>query len=114
MLAVVGEPVEGEPATPGHAIYTFADSLIKDGLQHSQRQIAEAYSCLSVLKTMVAVYPAKLEEYASHLMKVLQKLVKDHINLNPATNQAASESTSRLVTIIFETGRDKVISLGVE
>ncbi|KAG8711225.1 hypothetical protein FRC08_016173 [Ceratobasidium sp. 394] len=114
MLALVGEPVEGEPATPGHAIYTFADSLIKDGLQHSQRQIAGAYSCLSVLKTMVAVYPAKLEGYASHLMKVLQKLVKDHINLNPATNQAASESTSRLVTIIFETCRDKVISLGVE
>ncbi|KAG9127635.1 hypothetical protein FRC07_011379 [Ceratobasidium sp. 392] len=112
MLTLVGEPVEGEPATPGHAIYTFADSLIKDGLQHSQRQIAGAYSCLSVLKTMVTVYPAKLEGYASHLMKVLQKLVKDHIN--PATNQAASESTSRLVTIIFETCRDKVISLGVE
>ncbi|QRV75757.1 histone acetyltransferase SAGA, TRRAP/TRA1 component, PI-3 kinase superfamily TRA1 protein [Ceratobasidium sp. AG-Ba] len=114
MLALVGEPVEGEPTTPGHAIYTFADALIKDGLQHSQCQIAGAYSCLSVLKTMVTVYPAKLEGYASHLMKVLQKLVKDHISLNPATNQAASESTSRLVTIIFETCRDKVVSLGVE
>lgn len=114
MLTLVGEPIEGEPATPGHAIYTFADSMIKDGLQHSQRQFTGAYACLSVLKTMVTVYPAKLEGYAPSLMKVLQKLVKDHINPNPATNQASSEPTSRLVTIIFETCRDKVISLGVE
>ncbi|QRV73100.1 histone acetyltransferase SAGA, TRRAP/TRA1 component, PI-3 kinase superfamily TRA1 protein [Ceratobasidium sp. AG-Ba] len=114
ILALVGEPVEGEPTTPGHAIFTFADSLIKDGLQHSQRQTVGAYSCLSVLKTMVTIYPGKLEGYASHLMKVLQKLVKDHLSLNPSTNQAASELTSRLVTIIFETCRDKVVSLGVE
>jgi transformation/transcription domain-associated protein len=114
MIALVGEPVEGEPTTPGHAFYTFADSMIKDGLQHSQRQLAGGYACLSVLKTMVTVYPAKLEGYAPHLMKVLQKLVKDHINQNPTTNQATFEATSRLVTIIFETCRDKVISLGVE
>ncbi|ELU45462.1 Histone acetyltransferase SAGA, TRRAP/TRA1 component, PI-3 kinase superfamily TRA1 [Rhizoctonia solani AG-1 IA] len=114
MLALVGEPVEGESSTPGHAIFSFADSMIKDGLQHSQRQLAGTYACLSVLKTMVAVYPAKLEVYAPHLVKVLQKLVKDHNAANPTNNPVTSETTSRLVTLIFEICRDKVSALGVE
>ncbi|KEP49326.1 histone acetyltransferase SAGA, TRRAP/TRA1 component, pi-3 kinase superfamily TRA1 protein [Rhizoctonia solani 123E] len=114
MLALVGEPVEGEPSTPGHAIFTFADSMIRDGLQHSQRQLAGTYACLSVLKTMVTVHPAKLEGYAPHLVKVLQKLVKDHNAANPTANPITSESTSRLVTLIFDTCRDKVSALGVE
>jgi len=87
---------DDEDQTEMSGFHKFVYKSIDDGLQNA----TALRGTLLMLRSVVQVTPERIETFSAPLMKLLNKLVKDHIQVQSAT--AGFESGVRLLTAILE------------
>ena len=65
---------------PNISFYTFITEIIESGLVNHEK--GKCHSSIVILKTLCSSYPELLEPYVPTLVKLLQKLAKDHCSPN--------------------------------
>ena len=91
------------------AIHTSIVELLRSA---ENLRIGALRGCVLVLKTIVQVSPERIEPFCSQLMKLLSKLVKDHIHQSPGAPGGTFEGLVRLLQGILEVCHIAVAHLG--
>ena len=86
--------------------HTFIYSTVGDGLRNSTTIRSVVY----MLKAIVQVTPERIEAFSGSLIKVLSKLVKDHIQT--ASGHETFEPTVHLIATVLSICETSVIYLG--
>ncbi|KAF5390637.1 hypothetical protein D9757_002758 [Collybiopsis confluens] len=87
--------------------HSFIYSAIGEGL----RNMTSLRGVLLMLKSILQVLPERIEHFSQHLIKLLQKILKDHIG-NSTTIVSSADTSVRLLTSVLDICEISVTFLG--
>ncbi len=99
-------PKEDDQQTEMSGFHQFVQKTVDDGLQNA----TALRGTLLMLRSIVQVTPERIDPFSAPLMKLLNKLTKEHIQVQSATQ--GFESGVRLLTSILEISQISVSFLG--
>ncbi|KAF5369949.1 hypothetical protein D9758_001009 [Tetrapyrgos nigripes] len=87
---------EDEPQGDLADFHSFIYSTISDGL----RNTSAIRGVLLMLQSVVQVVPERIEYFGAHLIKLLGKILKEHVNSSPANPSILDSGVRLLITIL--------------